>query len=891
MKRETHIRKTLAVYTGLFAMFYGIFWAGISLAGKAPIWRMDGLMQHYPYMVYLGQWLRDALSALLHGEAVRCFDFSLGFGADVPGVLNYYGFGDPLMLISVFFSGANTELGYGLLMALRSYCAGLSCMALAHSIGFRKNQTLYISLLYAFSLKLFTTALVYQAMFANPYIHFPLMILGMNQVFERRKPWVLSLAVALSGLCGFYFLFSNSVLLLGYALVMHFYQGEKRPLAALPGTAARAMGWYLLGIGICGVVLFPSVAAYFGSQRMAAGSSMDAFRLTYSYAEYRNIPLAFVSDYGFGAVPFLPMAGVFGLVLMIFRSRRRDRNWYAVFGGIILLLCVPATGWALNGFSYETARWGYASALLAAMLCGKMLMHVFSLSRREKWIVSGTAALILLYLGLMYRSAGEFKRGSILLAAVMTVLTAAVLLGINTRRFRGNTDGISRGAAALVAVLVVVNMGSAHYRAWLNRMPETADRLESYASMTTSPYAGLETDGTFGRTDTDARLLGYRFNASSLENVAGTSVYNSILPSGVDQLMTDTLTLPVEHINVFSGLQARAPMQAIWAVNQYVTDAEGIVPYGFELAGETEQGYRLYERSEPLPVATVMNMVMSRAQYDALSPLEKQWALTQCAVTEDTGLPEASFEGGVVEVPIDGMETENLLWQGEDLTAEAGGTIRLTFDAPEDCELYLVAEGLKILGGTISLDNQVEADCHGVRAGISLMPESFELTRPLQQQIIHLGYSKEGRTTAELRFAQSSEYRLKELKLYAQPMTDFRTVTAQIRDHGMENVAMETNGLSGTVTMDEPGILVFSIPADKGWTAIVDGQRMELTDSAGALLALELREGYHSVTLSYETPGLTLGAAASLVSLMLCLSLIFRQRAHSGKRSLKGEIR
>ena len=40
-------------------------------------------MQHFPFFVYIGQWLRDALHALFSGEAIRLFDFSLGFGEDV----------------------------------------------------------------------------------------------------------------------------------------------------------------------------------------------------------------------------------------------------------------------------------------------------------------------------------------------------------------------------------------------------------------------------------------------------------------------------------------------------------------------------------------------------------------------------------------------------------------------------------------------------------------------------------------------------------------------------------------------------------------------------------------------------------------------------------------
>ena len=91
MKERKQVWKWLLIYTALFAGCFGVCYAGMLLSGHTPIWEVDGLMQHYPYFAYIGQWLRQAIRSLLTGEAVPMFDFALGFGEDVLVTANYYG--------------------------------------------------------------------------------------------------------------------------------------------------------------------------------------------------------------------------------------------------------------------------------------------------------------------------------------------------------------------------------------------------------------------------------------------------------------------------------------------------------------------------------------------------------------------------------------------------------------------------------------------------------------------------------------------------------------------------------------------------------------------------------------------------------------------------------
>ena len=60
---------------------------------------------------------------------------------------------------------------------------------------------------------------------------------------------------------------------------------------------------------------------------------------------------------------------------------------------------------------------------------------------------------------------------------------------------------------------------------------------------------------------------------------------------------------------------------------------------------------------------------------------------------------------------------------------------------------------------------------------------------------------------------------------------------------------------------DGPGTLATTIPAEKGWTAYVDGEKVDTSTWLDAFLAVPLPAGEHRVELRYTAPGLVPGLA------------------------------
>ena len=97
------IDNPIVQYNMLFAIGICVMLFFFIRYGKLPIWKNDGLYQHYNAFLYYGQWWRDLLHNIFveHKFVAPVWEWSIGYGADVITTLSYYVFGDPFALISV----------------------------------------------------------------------------------------------------------------------------------------------------------------------------------------------------------------------------------------------------------------------------------------------------------------------------------------------------------------------------------------------------------------------------------------------------------------------------------------------------------------------------------------------------------------------------------------------------------------------------------------------------------------------------------------------------------------------------------------------------------------------------------------------------------------------
>ena len=87
----------------------------------------------------------------------------------------------------------------------------------------------------------------------------------------------------------------------------------------------------------------------------------------------------------------------------------------------------------------------------------------------------------------------------------------------------------------------------------------------------------------------------------------------------------------------------------------------------------------------------------------------------------------------------------------------------------------------------------------------------------------------------------------------------------------------------GTVTAKKAQTLITTIPYDKGWTAKIDGKKVDTKAFQDAFVSIHLPKGKHNVTFSYLPKGFIIGGISFILSIglfILYLRIIKPKKTH-----------
>ena len=70
-------------------------------------------------------------------------------------------------------------------------------------------------------------------------------------------------------------------------------------------------------------------------------------------------------------------------------------------------------------------------------------------------------------------------------------------------------------------------------------------------------------------------------------------------------------------------------------------------------------------------------------------------------------------------------------------------------------------------------------------------------------------------------------------------------------------------------------LVFFSVPNRKGFSCTVDGESVEILTADYGLMAIPVSGGVHEIRVTYEAEGIKLGAAMSILGLVISGILIY----------------
>jgi len=872
--------KVLLLYTLLFLCTFVLAYSPFLREGKSFIWSAyDGWSQHYPALVYIGRYLRNFALNFLHGEwTIPLFDLNLSMGADVIATLNYYGFGNPLYLLSAIVPTHYTEYLYSFLIVVRLYLAGIAFLAFCSYYKKPYTHAIIGSLVYVFSGYAVFSA-VRHPYFIEPMIQLPLLLIGIDLIIKRKKPFVFIAVVFYSALCGFYFLYMMTIMAGVYALIRFFDVYKEKRLKEFAAMAKRIMGTYLLGIGLGAPIFIPAVIGYLTSAR--AEMTVKRNYLFYGFNYYFNNFLDMIAPPGSWDAFSLAAIVWMSLVILLFLSPKKHRNlkWLLAIGGVFYL--IPLGGHIMNGFGYPSQRWTFGLTLLLSYILVEMLPVLLTLDRKQQLVCFSS----FLFYGFIVFYAGKNRTAYHVFAVAMLAGTLLVLI-----LFGGAKEERKKRIGAIACILlVIVNVGingiyrfskeHANYISDFKPYGSETKRLETVREREAEPY--LKTNA--GRFDS----TGFYYNLGAVWKVPIPHYYWSIC-TPVSPFLGKMENTNMSALHTIAGVDKRTGLEALVSTKYLIESKNGTqpMPFGYSLVEETENGNLIYENQYALPWGYTYDSYITLKETAVMSGLEMEEALRQSILLEENiaGFAEGRIESNILELPYKIAKLNDVEWQGDVLTAKKDkATIALEFSMPQNVEGFVRLVGFDMNNSGYA-KIYLSAKCGETTKSIPVLSTKDNWYWERENYLINFGFSDYERTTCTITFPKKGEFRLNDIQVLVQPMDKYPEQIEALRDEPLKNIEFGVNQISGTVNLTRNKILCLSIPYSKGWTAKVDGQKTRLLKGNYAFIALPLEAGHHDIVFTYFTPGLKVGLGCFAISFIVVILL---RRKY--KRSLKGE--
>lgn len=211
---ETKKHLYITIYTFLFLLVFSVMFITFILEGRSFVWESDGYTQHLKALMYIRKYYTEAIAT----GHFSSYDFNLGFGGNVFTTLTYYGFFDPINQLSILVPFKYTDYLYSFLVALRVYLSGLSFIFMCRYFGKRRLYSIIGALVYISTSYVFFWGIKHP-FFLNPMIYLPVLVVGLDLILRKKKPYIFIFGISLSALSGFYFLYMMTIMLFLYANV------------------------------------------------------------------------------------------------------------------------------------------------------------------------------------------------------------------------------------------------------------------------------------------------------------------------------------------------------------------------------------------------------------------------------------------------------------------------------------------------------------------------------------------------------------------------------------------------------------------------------------------------------------------------------------------------
>lgn len=713
---------------------------------------------------------------------------------------------------------------------------------------------------------------------------------------KRWKNAGLVLTVTMLLFASYYFLYMIAFFAVFYLLVYSII--EKRSVKSTAGKVVGLGGMGILGVLMGGIALIPIADTFLESARSGAlnGSVTSGILNPYKSKTIGTIFARFLSNqilgidkdytgslnYYEGMVLAVSILTILAVSYFIIKKSTRVRTIILTVL-VIFLSVMPVTSRILI-FTKSAHRWCFMICFAEALIIGLFLQDVLR-ERNKKTVLGGEILAVILYAALLIYiySFKNIKINNKIVAEVSTFFVVYLILALIVT----NIKKLYKIGSTVILAVLVCELFILNYPSLWHRESPTRNQLatEYYNDGTTDAVNYLKSqDDSLYRIEKSYRSTAE--NDGMAQGYNGLSVYMSTNPSSLVSYhkMYGPETLSVNFVDFNKDDYIRNSLlgtKYLFGSAGYNAPRKIYTPVG-EAGGKI-----VYENNYALPFGYLYDKEWSAGGLKKLSGLdktltslsgfyytdaEKNGAYKNASLPEgtDTSLMEKVSEAVdcTMENNADGITVRDL---GADPNVIFPGVesdfadenklygLSLTMDVSDDTEMavYYQTEGDEGFSAdkvyTFSITKKHNTWEHVVPAGITALRVDV---------------------STQIDYATIKDFEVKSYDLDATGYT-------ALKNSGVTDVSYSDSTYQAQVTNDTQENEMLCVPFfyQRGWSARIDGEEVEVSNINSGLCGIQIPSGTHEVVLQYETPYRSLGLGMTIVGVVIFI-LVFSQNLY-----------
>jgi len=850
----------------------------------------DTMNSYVPNLIYFSNNLRSW----------NFWSFEMGLGT------NIYSAGslltDPFNLILFLLGSDLIPKALVFIAMLKLILAGVFFYLFLSNHPLNNATKLIFSLLYALNGYILLWGQHYH--FATVAVLFPLILHYFEKWIIQKKWKGLVLSICITGIFSYFFLFTITIFLIIYAIIRYFIENKMDyKLFFLFGLKTSLL--YILALGLASCIFIPSVVVVLESPRLS-GIPLESMLHTNSLQYYIVLFTRFFSS-------GIPIIGHF--------NASDWWNYYEypiVYCGLFTLVCIPQFIFGSNSYK----KFGYVSMLLVTIIL--LMFPIFS------FVFNGFSAIyyrwsfIVIPIFLLVAAFGYNEKGTrnkiyiIFSTVVIYTLSLLLVLLLSKNKFSLDPQMFTNVIRVFMAITVFlciyagiqfIQYKNPQYSKWTNMFlvfiicveiiymsnPILNDRSTLMKdNQLVYNDASLEIIDNLSSKDPDfyriiKRNLALGYTDPLFQNYKGTTSFNSLnQPNYLEFLSFFGVEPPYKENPNIIGVPADNYIIQSFLGGKYLISNEKITQEGYQFVS-MKNNYYVYENLNALPLGIIYDKFITNVDLNQLSPTEKEISLFKAIILDSSQNPksgitklslnEIQIDKNDELFPIEEIQLVNMAPIG-DLIPEQIEVKSLNDDPQIIFDLNTLAVGKIVLSFIYESDNENAGqifwadDSKGFNEGMSTF---FSIKKGKHRYDIPLGEISANHI--RLDFSEANQnYKISKIKIYSVS----KSVESQLemikndikeKQEGFKVEHYNNDIINGYVDLRDPKWLSFSIPYDKGWSIIVNGNKEKLIKVNNGLSGVYLKAGKNNIELKYEVRGQAIGLRITILSAIIMLLL------------------